>query len=116
MLLVIGLSCSGVAAGATLRSEIGLTFNKHYDKGHRSVTSQDFQAFLDTSLLSVEQINSAESATFTVTITNVSTGKIAFTAVSGEPTYCIDLNKLSSGEYRIEIETEPFSLLGSFTL
>lgn len=116
LLLIAGLVISEMVTGAVLdkKAEIALT-DKHVI-GHRNTISPDFQAFLDTSFLTIKQTNLSEPVTFAVTLTNVSTGKISFTEVSGESTYCADLSKLSLGEYRIEIETKSFSLLGSFTL
>lgn len=116
LFLIAGFGISEMVAGAAVDKNVQLALNKSYDKAHRSTTSPDFQAFLDASTLSIEQTSSPEPVTFTVTITDVSIDKIAFTAVSGESTYSIDLSKLSLGEYRIEIETESVSLFGSFTL
>lgn len=69
LLLIVGLGMSEMVIGAILSKKIEVALIEKYVIGHRSVTSQDFQAFLDTSLLSVEQINSAEPTTFAVAIT-----------------------------------------------
>lgn len=116
LFLIAGLGISEMAAGTALDKKVEVALTEEQVGSHRSTTSPDFQAFLDASFLSIEQTSSPEPVTFTVTITDVSIDKIAFTAVSGESTYSIDLSKLSLGEYRIEIETESVSLFGSFTL
>lgn len=115
LFLIAGFGISEMVAGAAVDKNVQLALNKSYDKAHRSTTSPDFQAFLDASFLSVEQTCSSEAVTFTVTITNVSTGA-TFTILSHESTCRVDLNRISLGEYRIEIDAESVSLLGFFTL
>lgn len=115
LFLIAGLGISEMAAGTALDKKVEVALTEEQVGSHRSTTSPDFQAFLDASFLSVEQTCSSEAVTFTVTITNVSTGA-TFTILSHESTCRVDLNRISLGEYRIEIDAESVSLLGFFTL
>ena len=116
MLLVIGLSLSDILVGATFKQKIELTVGKAHDQAHRSPESYGFQASLDGSALRVEQKRLSELPSFTITIINRNTNRIVFTAVCTVAEYFIDLVHFSSGEYRLEIESELILLESSLSL